>query len=236
MNSPAPMSDVQEIIALELEPWLQQPNETEEAYTAFCLYRDLGPRRTIDLAYRQQLSNNRATKITEMEMRASGRWTHWSVIHDWRRRALAYDRHLTRIELRAREKLAEQTGIQWAEERDQDIRERIEICRNLRRGLQQLTVDGLLVDTRKHHRQQMDDGSRVTSEERLRLTDQFRIFMRLQESLFPPDDMQVSDLLGNRWSKFTRPGALDDVLLPSDPAHNRNQSPSSLPTKPRSSR
>ena len=187
----------------DLEPWLQQNGEGNEAYAAFCVYRDMGPQRSIDKAYQQQLSNTRATPLTELVMRASGRWTAWSTIWNWTRRALAYDRRLQRVEHRNREWLIAQNGINWAEERETDLRERLETYRNLRRGLKQLTIDGVVVDTRKKLSCQNEDGSWVSAEEKIRLSEQFRIMRDLQKTLFPPDDMDVTDEWGNKWSKFT---------------------------------
>ena len=209
-----------EIPGLEdLEPWLQQNGEGNEAYASFCVYRDMGPQRSIDKAYQQQLSNTRAAPLTELVMRASGRWTAWSTTWSWTRRALAYDRRLQRVEHRNREWLIAQNGINWAEERELDLRERLETYRNLRRGLKHLTLDCVVIDTRKKLSRQNEDGSWVSAEEKIRISEQFRIMRDLQKTLFPPDDMDVTDEWGNKWSKFT-PSDTVIVAGEEDPAED----------------
>ncbi len=190
-------------ITPDSEPWLRQLGESAEAFAAFSIYLNLGPRRSIDKAYRLQVSNNRATPIDELTMRASGRWTHWSIVFDWGRRALAHDLHLDRIQLKQREALIAEEGIRWADERQLDVRDRLEILCSLRRGLLQLTHDGLLADTRRKTTTPSSDGGWQTSEERLRLAVQLDGYLKLHATLFPPDEIEITDLYGNRWSKFT---------------------------------
>jgi hypothetical protein len=190
------------------QPWLQLKGEGNEAYAAFCVYRDMGRDRSIDAAYRQQLSNKRATPVSDLAMRASGRWTAWSTVFDWARRALAYDRHLDSIRHSGRDWLIARNGIDWAREREQDVRERLETYRNLRRGLMQLTAAGAVVDTSKRYSYQDEDGRWISSQEKLQLSNQFRILRELQKTLFPPDEMELVDPLGNRYSKFEPPESI----------------------------
>ncbi len=189
------------------EPWLQRNGETAEAYAAFSVYRDLGPRRSIDKAYRQHLGNKRATEVSELTMRASGRWTTWSVIFAWQARAFAYDRHLARIEMAKRERIVRNNGVIWAEERRADMWERLEICRNLRRGILNQTADGVVSDTRRKQRSRAPDGTMITVDEHLRLTDQLRLLLKLHATLFPPDAIEVDDETSS-WSKFVDPEVL----------------------------
>jgi hypothetical protein len=194
------------------EPWLQRKGETAEAYAAFSIYRDLGPRRSIDRAYRQHLGNKRATDVSELTMRAAGRWTSWSVVYSWQPRALAYDRHLARTELAQREKIIRRNGILWAEERRQDVFERLEICRNLRRAIRDATAAGLVSDTRRRHRIPQFDGSWITVDEHVRLTEQLRLLLKIQETLFPSDSIAVDDE-SPAWTQF----AEREVVLIDEP-------------------
>lgn len=66
------------------EPWERQPNETSRAYEAFCVYRDMGPGRSINKTGRS-LSKNRTT-ISE-----------WSVKYEWVRRTAEWDAEQDRI-------------------------------------------------------------------------------------------------------------------------------------------
>lgn len=197
-GSPAPEE-------LETAPWLQASGETNEAYAAFCVYLDLGPRRSIDAAYRTYLSRTRSRPISDVTLRACGRWTCWSVVHRWRERALAFDRRNQRIVHQSRDWLKGHLGVCWYLEQQEDIRERLEIYRNLRRGLLALTAGGLVVDTSTKRAGQTEEGGWVSDQERVRVADQFRIMKQLRESLFPADDMMVTDEYGNQWSKFTPP-------------------------------
>lgn len=190
------------------QPWLQLKGEGNEAYAAFCVYRDMGPSRSIDSAYRQQLSNKRATPVSGLSMRASGRWTAWSTIYEWGLRALAYDRHMDTIRHSGRETYVTRNGIDWAREREQDMRERLETYRNLRRGLLRLTAAGAVVDTAKRYTFQDEEGRWVSSQEKLQISTQFRILRDLQKTLFPPDEMEFVDACGNRRSKFEPPESI----------------------------
>lgn len=62
----------------DVKPWERQENETPRAYEAFCVYRDLGPGRSITKTS-QALHKNRTT-IGE-----------WSTKNDWVKRATAWD-------------------------------------------------------------------------------------------------------------------------------------------------
>lgn len=75
------MSRKKEII----EPWERQPGETEKAYEAFLLYKNLGPGRTISEVSR------RLSKSRQLITRWSGRY-------NWRERGEAFDRENERKE------------------------------------------------------------------------------------------------------------------------------------------
>ncbi len=195
---------------IDAETWLQKPGETSEAFAAFSAYLDLGPRRSIDAAYRKHLSKTRELPVGEITLRACGRWNTWSVIHRWRERAFAFDKRSQRIVHQSREWLTACAGISWYSEQQEDIRECLEIYKNLRRGLLALTAGGLVTDNSIKRSVQTEDGQWISDEQRLRIADQFRIMNELRSSLFPTGNMMVTDEYGNQWSRFTPP---DHILV-----------------------
>lgn len=77
--------------------WDKRPDETSKAYDAFVTYRDLGPKRSIAAAYRQQPSKENAPNT-------GGIWLTWSSRHSWVARAQAYDQYLDRMKRLERER------------------------------------------------------------------------------------------------------------------------------------
>ncbi len=71
----------------EAASYERQQGETREAYDAFCAYRDLGPKRSVDAAYNsvRQSSGKSAAK------RAGGTWWKWAAENEWKRRSEAFD-------------------------------------------------------------------------------------------------------------------------------------------------
>jgi hypothetical protein len=71
-------------------PWDQQPDEPDAAYARFLLYRNLGPSRSIDAAYRLL----HPTKNGEKGRRnAHGSWHQEGQAFRWTERASAWDIH-----------------------------------------------------------------------------------------------------------------------------------------------
>lgn len=68
----------------DLQPWERQSTDTDRSWEAFEVYRQMGPRRSI-----QKVAEKLGKSRTIMER--------WSLRHDWRRRVLAWDRHEARI-------------------------------------------------------------------------------------------------------------------------------------------
>jgi len=64
------------------QPWERLDNESSKAYRAFCVYRDLGPDRSIDKAMAAVGQKNRRT------------WGEWCSKYNWVERAAAYDSYL----------------------------------------------------------------------------------------------------------------------------------------------
>lgn len=63
--------------------WDRLPDETEEAYARFLIYRGLGPLRT--------LTNAESVACGRKKKHASGNWTRDHSVHEWRSRAIAWD-------------------------------------------------------------------------------------------------------------------------------------------------
>ena len=67
-------------------PWEQQSGESSRAYSAFCAYRKLGPRRSLLAA--APAFYGRTTSSVQRQL------DKWSRAFDWVQRANAWDRHL----------------------------------------------------------------------------------------------------------------------------------------------
>lgn len=91
--------------------WERLPNESARAYAAFVIYRDMGAVRSLDKAY------HHATGQQESGKRAPGRWTQWSVQHQWSDRAAAWDAMLRSRELAQREAAQAAEAERWAARR-----------------------------------------------------------------------------------------------------------------------
>lgn len=68
-----------------IEPWERQPGETEKAYEAFLVYKNMGAGRTI-VAVGRRLSKSRQLM------------TRWATRYNWKERVQAFDRENERIE------------------------------------------------------------------------------------------------------------------------------------------
>jgi hypothetical protein len=80
-------------------PWDQQAGESAKAYAAFCLYRDLGPRRSLDAASRRYHGSEweRQGPPGGRLPRASGTVRRWAQCWNWPARARAWDQESERI-------------------------------------------------------------------------------------------------------------------------------------------
>jgi hypothetical protein len=80
-------------------PWEALPGESSKAYRAFCLYRDMGPNRSLDQASRDyHRRSDQPTNGSERKTRASGTIRGWAQRWNWPGRALAWDRELDRVQ------------------------------------------------------------------------------------------------------------------------------------------
>lgn len=73
------------------ELWERQEKETDKAFEAFCVYRDMGPERSLNKTV-QKLSKNRTTLAD------------WSSKYNWVKRAAAWDKEQDRIARQAQTK------------------------------------------------------------------------------------------------------------------------------------
>jgi hypothetical protein len=81
-------------------PWDQLAGESAKAYAAFCLYRDLGPRRSLDEASRRyhHPSGTESTPAPARRApRATGTVRRWAQDWNWLSRASAWDKETERI-------------------------------------------------------------------------------------------------------------------------------------------
>lgn len=62
----------------DIRPWDRQPNETAVAYEAFCLYRDMGPKRTL-------------RAVSEVLSKSETVMKRWSSVNKWPERGRAWD-------------------------------------------------------------------------------------------------------------------------------------------------
>jgi len=93
-------------------PWSQRPGETNRAYSAFLIYRDLGPSRTITECARQRYPGKCSrTKPHE-----------WARVNAWHERVAAWDAHLQAAADKAETE-------RFAQERIAAARERLETGR-----------------------------------------------------------------------------------------------------------
>jgi hypothetical protein len=67
--------------------WFKQPEETSRQYAAFCLYRDMGPSRSIQKVAQKRTGGGPHTS----------RLKEWSNKYQWVNRAIAYDEHIDQI-------------------------------------------------------------------------------------------------------------------------------------------
>jgi hypothetical protein len=66
------------------------PQESQRAYRAFCIYRDMGPDRSLDQAWKRFRAASGPTK-DRGSARRPGHWADWSQKYHWVERAEAYD-------------------------------------------------------------------------------------------------------------------------------------------------
>jgi hypothetical protein len=79
------------------KPETPEPHESARAYAAFCMYRDLGPGRSVAAAWNAHQATRGAKGmigVVQQRSRPSGRWNLWSSKYHWIDRAAAHDRKI----------------------------------------------------------------------------------------------------------------------------------------------
>lgn len=111
-----------------IQPWEQQPSEPVRLYRLFCLFRDLGPSRSVLAAYLRVRKSPR----TERTDCVPGAWRRWVVQWHWRERADAWDLFIQHqkdeAELRSIEELDAELST-WRIERARGLMQRERITR-----------------------------------------------------------------------------------------------------------
>ena len=80
------------------EPWERQPKEGQEAFAAFCRYRDMGP-------------DDRSIRKAEQDnIKTVSKCLAWSQKHSWVNRCKAWDSHLDEVKRKATEKAVADMG------------------------------------------------------------------------------------------------------------------------------
>src|ERR1700674_4839858 len=100
------------------------PQESTRAYRAFCIYRDLGPDRSLDQAWKRFCAASDPAK-DRGSARRPGHWAAWSQKYQWVERAEGYDDF---IEEENRSAAAGESGF-----RAPDGRKDLSVCHTCRR-------------------------------------------------------------------------------------------------------
>src|SRR5437660_1461972 len=90
-------------------PYERQPGESDRAFAAFCCYRDLGPKRSLDEVGKRLYGGQSGRKRA-----ATGRVQEWSSNWQWRERVAAWDAHLDQQTREAQEKARREMGERHA--------------------------------------------------------------------------------------------------------------------------
>lgn len=91
-----------------MEPWVRQPGETAKAFVAFCIYRDLGPGRSVIQAYQDYTGKPVSPPLKR------NYFHRWVESMKWRERAALYDEYLEKLVRKAEEKALQNTAGKWA--------------------------------------------------------------------------------------------------------------------------
>jgi hypothetical protein len=105
----------------EPRPWERQEGESAKAFSAFEIYRRLGPARTVAEAWRQywSLSGGRGTGAAPP--RVMPYFSEWAVQWRWQERALAWEDDLA---ARARDEEEDRELERLRQEKEEDLRQR----------------------------------------------------------------------------------------------------------------
>ena len=87
----------------------RQPGESDRAFAAFCCYRDLGPKRSLDEVGKRLYGDH-----TRRKRGSTGRVREWSAKWNWRERGAAWDAHLDRQTCESQEQARREMGERHA--------------------------------------------------------------------------------------------------------------------------
>lgn len=97
-------------------PWERRAGESAAAFAAFCRYRDLGPRRSLDEVDRQLYPPPApGQRQTSAGRRRRGQISDWSRTHDWVSRVNQWDAHLDREARLAHVEAVREMGVRHAQ-------------------------------------------------------------------------------------------------------------------------
>jgi hypothetical protein len=99
--------------------WEQLPGESSKAYAAFCLYRDRGPRRSVDEAsrlYHGRGADDQARAGSGPKRGASGSVRRWAERWNWPGRVRAWDKENERVKRRKQVEAVEEMAERHARE------------------------------------------------------------------------------------------------------------------------
>jgi hypothetical protein len=119
--------------------WERQPGESATAFAAFVIFRDLGPRRSLDAAsrlYHRKPGQEPEQPQTGPKKRKSGQVRLWYERWQWRSRAEAYDAEQDRQQRAAQEAVRREMAQRHA-------REAVALQEKALRRLQQMSPDEL---------------------------------------------------------------------------------------------
>ncbi len=134
----------------EVHPWDRRDDETSPAYAAFRMYLELGDDRTILRAYKRKVGDHPA--------RPNGTWLAWYTRHQWKSRAIAWDRHRASVRQTAIDRREGGQAINWADERDAWAARQLDMAKRL--GAQAEFVTRMPAVREVRH----EDGRTVTYE------------------------------------------------------------------------
>ena len=138
------------------EPWTKRDDETQRAYEVFCVYRDMGPGRSLPKTHDEEYGKD-AGNVRIVEK--------WSSAYDWPDRAHAYDLHLEELR-RAEYEKEMTTGLANAGAR---VRELKELAHRLKDEMQEhlwlqdfkITPQGGTIPIRKYNSPLVRDWQRA---------------------------------------------------------------------------
>lgn len=111
-----------------VHPWERTPEESRQAYAAFCAYRDLGPTRSQEKAYAALNPHKKRTnRISE--------YFKWSSKFEWVKRAEAFDAYAEEIQRREFEVRLKQLAHQQADFAVEEFKRLVERVRKADRIL-----------------------------------------------------------------------------------------------------